>query len=128
MTVPFWCLFAAAILPYAFGFVATFQRQRQFGAIDNKYPRLQQTRLEGLGARAQAASANAFEALPVFAAAVLVAHLAGVEPGRAALLSGVFVAARVLHGVFYLANLDILRSAVWFVGFACCVALFLSAP
>ena len=36
----------------------------------------------GEGARVQAAQQNAWEALPVFAAAVFVAHLAGADPER----------------------------------------------
>jgi uncharacterized MAPEG superfamily protein len=124
MTTPFWCLFVASVIPFVLGFVSHYFRYKQFGSIDNKYPRLQQAQLEGAGARAQAAEENAFEALPVFAAAVFVAHLAGANAGTAATLSLIFVAARVLHAIAYLANIDALRTLVFVVGLGCWVGLF----
>lgn len=124
MTIPFWCLLVAIVIPYVLGGVVGYARVQQFGTLDNKYPRIQQASLQGLGARAQAAENNAFEALPVFGAAVFVAHLAGADPGRSALLAEVFLGARILHAIFYLANVDTLRSLVFVVGFACCIGLF----
>lgn len=127
MTIPFWCLLLAILIPYILGFVSHYYRQKQFGSIDNKHPRLQQAKLEGAGARAQAASQNAFEALPVFTAGVLVSHVAGADASRAALLSEIFVLARVLHAAFYLANIDLARTLVFLVGLACCLGLFVIA-
>jgi uncharacterized MAPEG superfamily protein len=124
MTIPFWCLLVAILMPYVLAGVGGYFRQKQFGGIDNKYPRLQKAQLEGAGARAAGAEQNAFETLPVFATAVLVSHLAGADPARAALFSEIFVATRVLHAIFYLANIDALRSLSFLLGFACCVALF----
>jgi uncharacterized MAPEG superfamily protein len=124
MTTPFWCLFAVALLPYVWSSAAVYYRRQQLGSIDNKYPRKQQAQLEGIGARAMGAHQNAWEALAVFTAGVLVSHLAGAPAGTAATLSLAFVAARVLHGVFYLANVDALRSLSFFVGLACVVGLF----
>jgi uncharacterized MAPEG superfamily protein len=125
MTIPFWCLFVTAIIPIVLALTGAASRARQLGAIDNKHPRAQAAQLIGAGARAYAAQANAWEALPVFASAVFVSHLAGASPSTAALLSEVFVAARVLHAAFYLANLDILRSLSFGVGISCCIGLFL---
>jgi len=124
MTTPFWCLFVIVLMPYVIAPIVGVQRARQFGTVDNKNPRQQQAKLTGLGARAQAAENNAFEAMPVFASAVLVSHLAGAAPGTAATLALVFVAARVAHVACYLADLDKLRSLVFLVGVACCVGLF----
>ena len=42
----------------------------------------------------------------------------------AALLSEVFVVARVLHAVAYIANVDVLRSLIFLVAFACIIGLF----
>jgi uncharacterized MAPEG superfamily protein len=127
MTTPLWCLLIVALLPYVLSTLSGVFRQRQFGAIDNKYPRRQQAQLEGIGARAMGAQANAWEALPFFTTGVLAQHLAGAEPERAALLSVGFVATRVLHAIFYLANLDVLRSITFLVGMACVVGLFVIA-
>ncbi|MDJ0852596.1 MAG: MAPEG family protein [Myxococcota bacterium] len=127
MTVPFWCLFVAALLPYPLAFLGAYFKTQQLGSVDNKNPRAQSAQLAGAGARCVAAQQNAWEALPVFASGVFVAHLAGADPGRAALLSIVWVAARVLHAVFYLANLDVLRSLSFLVALACVIGLFVSS-
>lgn len=127
MTTPFWCLFIVVLLPYVWSFAAAAQRKQQLGTIDNKYPRLQQAKLEGLGARLMGAHQNAWEAVAFFTPAVVVSHLAGAEPGRAAQLSMGFVLARVLHGVFYATNLDMLRSLAFVAATALAVWLFLLA-
>lgn len=127
MTTPFWCLFIVALLPIALSWVGGYHRNKQFGQVDNKQPRLQAARLEGAGARAYAAQQNAWEALLLFTGAVLVAHLAGATGSQAAIAAVLFVVARVLHAVFYLANLDILRSLVWLVGLGCVIWLYLMA-
>jgi uncharacterized MAPEG superfamily protein len=127
MTVPFWCLFIACLLPYAWGAASIPERKSQLGSVDNKSPRAQQALLTGRGARAVAAHKNAFEAIATFGPAVVVAHLAGADPAWSARLAVAFVAARVLHGIFYLADLDLLRSAAFGVALACTVGLFVLA-
>jgi uncharacterized MAPEG superfamily protein len=124
MTTPFWCLLVVAFLPYVLSTAGGALRVRQFGTLDNKYPRKQAAALEGLGARVQAAQANAWEALPFFATAVFVAHLAGAEPESAARASLGFTATRILHPICYAANWDWLRSGVFLAGLACGVWLF----
>jgi uncharacterized MAPEG superfamily protein len=127
VTVPFWCLLIACFLPYVWGPFSIPERKSQLGSVDNKDPRGQQSKLTGRGARAVAAHKNAFEAIAVFAPAVIVAHLAGADPLWSARWAEIFVIARVLHGVLYLANLDLLRSAAFGVAMVCNVALFLLA-
>jgi uncharacterized MAPEG superfamily protein len=127
VTTPFWCLFFACLLPYVWGPISIAARQRQLGVIDNKNPRVQQAQLTGLGARAVGAHKNAFEAIATFAPAVVVAHLAGADPVWSARLALAFLAARVAHGALYLADVDVLRSLVWFAGLACTVGLFVLA-
>lgn len=127
MTTPLWCLMIVAALPYVLSFSGGYFRMRQFGGIDNKHPRQQQAKMEGVGARATAAQQNAWEALAFFTAAVAVLHLANPEAARggaAANLSLAFLATRVLHPIFYLANLDMLRSGIFLVGLACVFGLF----
>ena len=93
MTTPFWCLLVACLIPYFIVPIGGYFRSAQFGAIDNKNPRSQGAALTGAGARAQAAQANAWEAVPVFASAVIVAHLAGADPGASSTAGLVFIAA-----------------------------------
>jgi uncharacterized MAPEG superfamily protein len=127
VTTPFWCLFVTCLLPYVWGPISLVARQQQLGVIDNKNPRAQQAQLTGRGARALGAHKNAFEAIATFAPAVVVAHLAGALALWSARLAVGFLAARVAHGAFYLADLDVLRSLVWFVGLGCSVGLFVLA-
>jgi uncharacterized MAPEG superfamily protein len=124
MTTPLWCLAAVAFLPYVCAWTGAYFKIRQLGTLDNKNPRRQAAQLEGAGARLVAAQANAWEALPFFTAAVVTAHLAGANPGKAATLSEVFVLTRVLHPIFYATDMDKLRSLVFLIGVACVVGLF----
>jgi uncharacterized MAPEG superfamily protein len=127
VTTPLWCLLIVALLPYPLAFLGGYFKARQFGSIDNKHPRIQAAKLEGAGARATAAQANAWEALGVFTAALVVLHLANPEAARgltAARLSMLFVATRIAHPIAYLANQDIVRSSIFLVGIACIIGLF----
>ena len=127
MTTPLRCLVFVAILPYLLGFLGGYFRMRQFGGIDNKYPRLQQAKMEGIGARAVAAHQNAWEALGFFTAAVAVLSIANPTAAQgpaAANLSLGFLATRVAHPILYLANLDPLRSGIFIAGIICVLGLF----
>lgn len=123
MTTPLWCLAMVAALPYVLALAGGYLTYVQLGSIDNKNPRQQKARLEGAAARAVAAQANAWEALPLFTVGVVVAHLAGANPAKAAWWAKLFVVTRVLHPILYIADLDKLRSLVFVVGLACVVAL-----
>lgn len=127
MTIPLWCLLVAVILPYAWLGPAASARKAQFGSLDNKQPRQQVAKLEGKGARAYAAHQNAFEALAVFAPAVLVAHVTQADPKLSAILAVVWVVCRVLHGVLYIADVDMARSGVFFVAFLSAIGQFVLA-
>ena len=87
MTTPFWCLFIGCLIPYLLAPVAGYYKVQKFDSLDNKNPRAQTAALEGAGARASAAQSNAWEALAVFAAAVLVNHANGGDPGTSATLA-----------------------------------------
>jgi len=84
-------------------------------------------RLDGWRQRANWAQLNGFEAFPPFAAAVIIAHLLAVPQARIDLLAMAFIAARVVYGILYLANLPSLRSLAWMIATGCVVALFVSA-
>ncbi len=127
MTTPFWCLLVTCLIPFFIAPIGGYFRGKQFGTMDNKNPRIQAAGLTGAGARAQAAQANAWEALPVFTAAVLVAHIANADAGSSATAALVFVAARVGHAGFYLADIDKARSGIFLVGLGCCIWLFVLA-
>lgn len=130
MTTPLWCLAIIAFLPYVLSFTGAYFKQRQFGSIDNKHPRIQAAKLEGVGARALGAQMNAWEALGVFTAVQVVLHLANPEAARsstAANLSLLFLATRIAHPIFYLANIDAARSLAFLIGLVCAIWLVVLA-
>lgn len=122
MTTAFWCILVVAILPYPIVILAKSKR-----GYDNRAPREQLAHAEGFRKRANWAQFNAFEAFPPFAAAIIIAHLQQVPQATTDMLALSFVAMRILHAVFYVLDKPTLRSLVWFVGFACVVALFVLA-
>lgn len=95
-------------------------------SYDNRDARAWQNALTGRAHRTHAAHLNSFEAFPLFAVAVLVAHIGGGDPGRVDALALAFVGLRLLYGVAYLMDRAMLRSALWFAAFGCAIAIFLS--
>lgn len=69
----------------------------------------------GLGGRADRAARNMLEAMAVFLALVLAAHIAG-KVSQAALGATIFFWARLIYWPVYLAGIVYLRTAIWFVG------------
>ncbi len=123
MTIAYWCILIAALLPYIWVTIAKASPR-----YDNRDPRAWMEKQDNPRAhRAYNAQLNAFEAFAPFAAGVLMAQLASVDPQRVMWLAIAFVALRVLHGIFYISNVHVLRSLVWFGGIACVVALMVLA-
>lgn len=120
-------LFVAAMLPIVLAWGGGYFRRRQFGAIDNRHPRIQYAKLEGAGARAFAAQQNAWEALALYTVTVFIAYVAGVDLHTLTMPALAFIAARVLHPIFYIADADKLRSLAFLVGFFSCVYVFYRA-
>jgi uncharacterized MAPEG superfamily protein len=127
MTISLWTLLAASLLPYVWFSIANQHRQREFGTLDNQHPRLQQAKQTGVGARANAASLNAFEVLAVYAPAVLVAYLLAPTSELSALLALGWIALRVAHGAFYVANKASARTVCFALANVCVVLLYLVA-
>ena len=124
MSIAYWCILIAAVLPFIW---VGFAKSGAPG-YNNKDPRGWVAKQDGYRVRnAYNAHLNAFEAFPAFAAAVLMAQAAGVDPSRIGMLAIAFVALRVLHGLFYLTNIHALRSLCWFAGFAVVVWLMAQA-
>ena len=125
MAIAYWCILIVALLPYAWVFIAKTSGER----YNNRNPRAWVAKQEGnyKVQRANAAHLNGFEAFPAFVAGVLMAQLAGVPATLVTPLAIGFVVARVLHGVFYLADIPQLRSLIWLVGMLCAVALMVLA-
>lgn len=121
MPFTYWCILIAGLLPYVATLIAKSRKD-----FDNAKPRAWLAQLTGYRARAHAAQLNSFEAFPFFAAAVITAQLRGAPHDTIDVLAAIFIVARVLYIVLYLADLASLRSLVWLTGMGCVVAIFLA--
>ncbi len=124
MTFAYWCVLVAAMLPIVWTGIAKAGAQ----GFDNAHPRDFLSRLDGWRQRANWAQQNSHEAFPPFAAGVIIAHLSGAA-GQPTIdvLAGIFVVARVLYGICYIADRPTLRSLVWSAGFTAMIGLFVAA-
>jgi uncharacterized MAPEG superfamily protein len=115
-TVAYWCVLIAALLPMVCASIAkwgTFTTPPQKGGFDNNNPRAWLVRQTDWRARANAAQANSFEALPFFIGAVVIAHQLGAYQPRLDVLAALFVLLRVVYILLYVGNQASLRSVVW---------------
>ncbi len=118
MTIAVWCILIAAILPYvAFGFVK---------GLDPNQPRAHAGELAGQSLRAYGAHLNGLETFPVFAAAVIVAHVVGGPSRIVDGLAVVYVLLRVGHMAAYIAGRQPLRSAAFGLAQLVAVVIFIS--
>ncbi len=125
-TIAYWCVLLAAVLPYACAILAKsggFGRPRSQGGYDNDDPRGWLARQTDWHARANAAQANSFEALPLFIGAVIIAHQLGAPQTTLDILAVLFVTLRVIYVAMYVAGLPTVRSTVWAAAFAANVAI-----
>ena len=79
-TIAYWCVLAGALLPLGCAWLAKspgLGKPRKQGGFDNHNPRAWLARQTDWQARANAAQANTFEALPFFIGAVIIAHQLG---------------------------------------------------
>ena len=79
----------------------------------NHNPRAWLARQTDWRARANAAQANSFEALPFFIGAVVIAHQLGGAQTRIDVLAFVFVVLRLLYIAMYVADMATARSLLW---------------
>lgn len=130
MSLSQWCLLAAALLPIVCAGIAKsgrFSVPRREGGYDNALPRAWLAQQEGWRARANAAQANSFEALPFFVGALLWAQMAGAVQARIDALAAAFVLLRVAYIALYIGDRPNGRSVVWALAWLCCVALLFAA-
>ena len=119
-TAAFWCVLIAALLPLACSWLAKSGRwgqPRKEGGFDNHDPRAWMARQTDWRARANAAQANSFEALPFFIGAVIIAHLLGAGQTLLDMLAFLYVMLRVFYILMYVSDMPKARSAVWAAAF-----------
>ena len=128
-TVAYWCVLIAVLLPLACAYLAKWQgfgKPRRAGGFDNREPRAWLARQEGWAARADAAQANSFEALPFFIGAVIIAHQLGAPQTLLDTLAVLFITLRIIYVVMYVAGLPTARSLLWGLAFLVNVGIMLS--
>jgi uncharacterized MAPEG superfamily protein len=126
-TVAYWCVLIAVLLPFACAYVAKsggFGKPRRDGGYDNNDPRGWLARQTDWQARANAAQANSFEALPFFIGAVIIAHQLGAPQTRLDILAVLFVTLRIIYISMYVAGLPTIRSAIWALALVVNIGIF----
>ena len=124
--IAYWCVLLAAVLPYVCASLAKsggFGKPRSQGGYDNDDPRGWLARQTDWHARANAAQANSFEALPFFIGAVVIAHQLGAPQTTLDILAVLFVTLRIIYIAMYVAGLPTVRSAVWTAALVANVAI-----
>lgn len=128
LTVAYWTVLIAAILPIVCAGVAKWGavgKSRRDGGYDNHNPRAWLAKQSDWRARANAAQANSFEALPFFIGAVVIAHQLHAPQMRLDVLAFTWVVLRMLYILMYLADMATMRSVVWTLALAVNIAIFL---
>lgn len=116
LTVAYWAVIVAALLPIFCSGLAkwgTFAKPRREGGYDNHNPRAWLAKQNDWRARANAAQANSFEALPFFMGAVIIAHQLGTYQTRLDLLAFFYIVLRLVYIMLYVADLATARSIAW---------------
>lgn len=126
LTVAYWSVLVVALLPIVCTGIAkwgTFGKARRDGGYDNHNPRAWLSSQTGWRARANAAQANCFEAMPFYIGAVIIAHQHDALQIRLDLMAFFYVALRLLYILLYLADMPTPRSAVWALALAVNIAI-----
>lgn len=126
LTLAYWCVFVAAMLPIVCAGIAKwgmFGKARRDGGYDNHLPRSWLANQKDWRARANAAQANSFEALPFFIGAVIIAHQMNALQVRVDLLALAFVLLRMVYILLYVADQASGRSVVWALALVTNIAL-----
>jgi len=125
-----WCVLLAAIMPILCAGMAKsngFGKPVQEGGYDNAMPRLWLAGQTGWRARANAAQANCFEALPFFIGAVALAQHAGADAARLDMLALLFVGLRLVYVALYIADRANARSLAWTLAVATNIAILFAS-
>ena len=128
-TIAYWCILVAAILPIVcagiakYGLMTTPKRE---GGFDNNNPRGWLARQTDWRARANAAQANTFEALPFFFAAVIIAHQLQARQTLLDILAFMFVVLRVAYVMMYVADMAKTRTCIWTAALVVNIAVLFS--
>lgn len=128
MTIALFCILLAAVMPIVCAGMAkgaAMRVPRRDGGYDNRNPRDWIASQDGFRKWAQAAQENCWEALPFFAAAVIVCHMLGVIGWLPNALAVAFIVLRCIYIALYVTAKSKWRSYVWLTAFTVNIAIFL---
>jgi len=123
MTIAYWCVFTAILLPLLYTAIAKFSGG-DYLPKNNLAPRLFLNGLEGFRQRANWTQMNTHESIPAFMAAVIIAHQIGGDQSLIDGLAIAYIISRLVYGVLYMMDLGILRTLVWTVSLLCILGMF----
>lgn len=113
MSIDLWMLFAAVVLGLVHVSANSFSVKSQVGNEWTVGPRDEPKPLTGVAGRLERALRNYVENFPLFAAAVLIAHVSATADRWTAIGSIVFVAGRVLYLPAYASGKPWIRTICW---------------
>ena len=125
-TIAYWCVLVAAFLPIVCAGIAKygmFGKSPKQGGYDNNNPRAWLARQTDWRARANAAQANTFEALPFFFAAVIIAHQLQARQAVLDILAFMFVVLRIGYIMMYVADMALSRTGLWIAALVLNIAI-----
>ena len=107
---------------------ATAKKTANMRLADNHNPREMLAQATGKAARLNAAQQNGYEMLPLYAAAIIVAHATGeATQGVINFWATLFIISRAAYIWAYAQDKATARSIIWGIGFICVIALFIAA-
>ncbi|VAW53422.1 hypothetical protein MNBD_GAMMA07-1561, partial [hydrothermal vent metagenome] len=107
MNTAYWCVLITILMPYGLGLIARFPGTT---LESNLIPRISAESLTGYQLRAYWAHLNGLEAIPSFAAAVIIAQMINVQQDTINTLAMTFVGFRTAHAIAYISNLGLIRT------------------
>ncbi|MBG1265873.1 MAPEG family protein [Nostoc sp. WHI] len=126
MIIFLYSIAAAAVLIYV-PFLPVAYARVQIGDEMFSTPRAMFDKLPPYAQRATWAHQNSFETFMIFATAALMAYITGVNSSTAQVAAIAFVVARLLHSIFYILNIPLLRSLMFAISsFSSATLVFLS--
>ena len=126
-TIAYGCILVAVLLPIVCAGLAKrsgMGKSTKEGGYDNNNPRAWMANQGEDSARANAAQANSFEALPFFIGAVIIAHQLAAPQALLDGLAAGFIALRVTYITLYVADRAAARSIVWALALLLNIAIF----
>lgn len=123
MTIAYWCVFIAILLPLVYTAIAKFSGG-DYKPKHNLAPRTFLNSLEGFRQRANWAQLNTHESIPAFMAAVIIAHQMGGDQSKIDALAMTYIVSRLVYGVLYMMNKGLPRTFAWTVSLLCILGMF----